>query len=234
MEIIAGLIIGFVGSFHCIGMCGPIALALPVPDSNNFKFYTGRIIYNLGRIISYAVMGVLFGFIGEKLVLSGFQQVLSISLGILILIVVIIPQRYRNKLLAINFIQKFLTPLKKSIGSLFKRKSLSSFVSIGFLNGFLPCGFVYAGIAGAVSTGSAFNGMLFMILFGLGTFPAMFAVSISGKFIKLNLRKKLSRLTPVFAVFLAVLFIMRGMNLGIPYISPKMGDNLPIPSSMNH
>jgi len=234
MEILAGLIIGFVGSFHCIGMCGPIALALPISNSENFKFFAGRILYNLGRILSYALMGVLFGFIGEKLVISGFQQTLSVSLGIIILIIVFIPQRFRNKILAINFIQKIITPLKTSIGSLFKQKGYSSFLSIGFLNGFLPCGFVYVGLTGAISTGNAFNGMLFMIFFGLGTFPAMFAVSIFGKFIKLDIRRRLSKLTPAFAIFLALLFIVRGLNLGIPYISPKIGNKSPIHQMMHN
>ena len=224
MEIFAGLVIGFIGSFHCIGMCGPIALALPVPHSDNFRFFMGRVIYNLGRILSYALMGILFGFIGEKLVISGFQQILSISLGIFILIVVFIPQKFRSRILAANIIQYLINPLKASIGSLFKKQNYLSFFSIGFLNGFLPCGFVYVGLAGAISAGNAFNGMIFMIFFGLGTFPAMFAVSVFIKFVKLDLRKKLNRLTPVFAIFLAVIFIMRGMNLGIPYVSPKMSN----------
>ena len=169
-------------------------------------------------------MGILIGFISEKLVISGFQQILSISLGILILIIVLIPRRIRYKIFAADIIQKLINPLKMSIGTLFRQKSYFSFLSIGFLNGFLPCGLVYAGLAGAISTGSAFNGMLFMIFFGLGTFPAMFTVSIFTKFIKLGLRRKLNKLIPVFAIFLAVLFIMRGMNLGIPYVSPKIGN----------
>jgi sulfite exporter TauE/SafE len=234
MEIFAGLIIGFAGSFHCIGMCGPIALALSIPPSGNFKFFAGRILYNFGRIFSYALMGIFLGFIGEKFVISGFQQILSIALGIIILIIVVIPQKYRNKILAVNFIQKMIAPLKTTIGSLFKKNSYSSFLSIGFLNGFLPCGFVYMGLAGAVSTGNAFNGMLFMIFFGLGTFPAMFAVSIFGKFIKLDIRKRLSKLIPAFAIFLALLFIARGMNLGIPYISPKIGNKTAIHQMMHN
>lgn len=233
MEIFAGLVIGFIGSFHCIGMCGPIALALPVSGSDNFRFFAGRIIYNLGRIFSYASMGILFGFIGQKFVISGFQQILSIALGIFILIIVFTPQKIRSKIYGANIIQKLINPLKVSIGSLFKQQNYFSFLSIGFLNGFLPCGFVYVGLAGAISTGSAFNGMIFMISFGLGTFPAMYAVSIFSKFIRLDIRKKLSRLMPLFAIFLAVLFIMRGMNLGIPYVSPKMS-NPPYHHMMNH
>ncbi len=234
MEIFVGLVIGFFGSFHCIGMCGPIALALPVPDSSNFKFFAGRMIYNLGRVLSYALMGFFFGFVGEKLIISGFQQTLSIFLGIFILVIVFMPQKFRNQILAVNLILKVITPVKTAIGSLFRQKSFFSFLSIGFLNGFLPCGFVYAGLAGAVSTGNAFNGMMFMIFFGLGTVPAMFSISVFSKFIKLDLRKKLSKLTPVFAVFLAVLFIMRGMNLGIPYVSPKIGEKSHVHHIMEH
>ncbi len=113
MEIFAGLIIGFIGSFHCLGMCGPIALALPIPDSDNFRFYAGRVIYNLGRILSYALMGILIGFISEKLVISGFQQILSVSLGILILIIVLIPRGIRNRIFAANIIQKLIIPFKE-------------------------------------------------------------------------------------------------------------------------
>ncbi len=124
MEIFAGLVIGFFGSFHCIGMCGPIALALPVPQSGNFKFFAGRIIYNLGRVLSYALMGFFFGFIGERLIISGFQQTLSIFLGIFILIMVFIPQRFRNQLLAVNLILKVITPVKTAIGIVIQTKKL--------------------------------------------------------------------------------------------------------------
>jgi sulfite exporter TauE/SafE len=90
------------------------------------------------------------------------------------------------------------------------------------LNGLLPCGLVYVAIAGAISSGDAISGMLFMILFGLGTFPAMFAATIFGRFINLNIRKKINQAIPALAVVLAVLFILRGLSLGIPYISPKI------------
>ncbi len=222
MEILTAFIIGLVGSFHCIGMCGPIALALPVPNSGNISFFIGRVIYNLGRIISYSMMGLLFGFIGEKIIISGFQQWLSIILGCSILLYFILPYRYKNKITNLNVIRKILSFLKIKISSLFKEKKNISFLAIGFLNGFLPCGFVYIGLAGATSTGNLVSGMIFMTLFGLGTFPAMLAVSIFGKFIGKNFRQKLSRLTPVFAAVIALLLIVRGMNLGIPYLSPEL------------
>lgn len=225
MEIIAALSIGFLGSFHCIGMCGPIALALPVPESSNITFVLGRILYNTGRIIAYAIMGLVFGWLGQKISLWGFQQGLSIFLGALIVFFIFLPGKFKNKLLSLNPVQKVISPLKISIGNLFKQKSLPSFLTIGVLNGFLPCGFVYMGLAGAIAVANPVTGMLVMIFFGLGTFPAMFAVSVFGKFINLGFRQKLRKLTPVFAILFAVIFILRGLNLGIPYLSPKMGSH---------
>ncbi len=230
IEILAALAIGFFGSFHCIGMCGPIALALPVSSKSNFSFFNGRILYNIGRIISYSLMGGLFGLIGMKFKLWGFQQSLSIILGVLILIFILIPSKYRSKLYAFGIIQKIINPLKIKISSLFKKNNPASLLLIGILNGFLPCGFVYIGLAGAMAAGGILNGILFMALFGFGTFPAMFAVSVFGKFISLNFRRKLSRLTPIFALLLAAIFILRGLNLGIPYVSPKMSST----SQMQH
>lgn len=225
IEILAALAIGFFGSFHCIGMCGPIALALPVASKSNFTFFNGRILYNIGRIISYSLMGALFGLIGLKFKLWGFQQSLSIILGILILVFILIPSKYRNRFLGYKLIQNLINPLKAKIGSLFKRNNPASLLVIGILNGFLPCGFVYIGLAGAMAAGGIINGILFMALFGFGTFPAMFAVSVFGKFIGLNFRSKLSKLTPMFAIMLAAIFILRGLNIGIPYVSPKMSSH---------
>jgi sulfite exporter TauE/SafE len=222
MELLTALTIGFLGSFHCIGMCGPIALALPVPKSSNIIFFSGRVLYNAGRLIAYGLMGLLFGFLGKGFVVWGYQQSLSIALGVIILVLLFIPAKYKNKFLGMNIILKVTEPLKRLIGSLFKRNNLLSFLLIGFLNGFLPCGFVYIGLAGAIAAGSPVTGMLFMILFGLGTVPAMLAVSLFGKLINLNIRRKISRAVPVFAFMLALIFILRGMNLGIPYLSPKM------------
>ena len=222
MELFAGIVIGFLGSFHCIGMCGPIALALPIPKSSNISFVTGRIFYNVGRALTYSVMGAVFGLLGGRIIFSGFQQALSISLGILILSIIFLPSQYKRKFISLSIIQKINQPLRQAIGILFKQGTFSSLFLIGVLNGFLPCGFVYIGLAGAAATGDAVSGGAFMFLFGLGTFPAMFAASVFGKFINLNVRQKIRKLMPAFAVMLAVIFILRGMNLGIPYVSPNL------------
>ena len=222
MELLAGLVIGFLGSFHCIGMCGPIALALPIPKSSNLSFITGRILYNVGRALTYSVMGAVFGLLGGRIIFSGLQQALSITLGLIILFTIFLPSKYKQKFISLSFIQKINRPIRREIGILFNQATFSSMFLIGLLNGFLPCGFVYIGLAGATASGDAVSGGAFMFLFGLGTFPAMFAASVFGKFISLNVRQKIRRLTPVFAILLAVIFILRGMNLGIPFVSPKL------------
>jgi sulfite exporter TauE/SafE len=234
MDILTAFVIGLFGSFHCIGMCGPIALALPVPKATNVSFFAGRILYNLGRVISYSIMGLLLGFIGEKLIISGFQQALSIILGALILVYLLLPGNYKKRITQINFIQMMINSLKLKMSSLLKEKKQITLLTIGLLNGFLPCGFVYIGLAGAVSMGNPLDGMIFMFLFGLGTFPVMFAVSIFGKFVSINFRKKLSRLAPAFAFTFALILIIRGLNLGIPYLSPKMDNRTEIHQTHHH
>ncbi len=228
MEVWTGFIVGLVGSFHCIGMCGPIALALPITGESNIKMILGRILYNLGRIITYTVLGALFGLFGSRLVLFGLQQDLSILIGILIFLYVITPRRLKNKISESKIYKLISSPIKTQFARLLSKKSNSSLLTIGILNGFLPCGFVYVGIAGAVSTVDFLSGALYMALFGLGTFPIMFATSLFGKVINLNMKRKINKFIPVFAVILALLFILRGLNLGIPYISPKFSKAAPI------
>jgi len=221
-EILSAFAIGLFGSLHCIGMCGPIAIALPVPNTSNASFLAGRLLYNIGRVLTYSFLGAIFGLLGSRFVVAGFQQGISIILGVIILIVVLMPSRYKVKVTQHPIILKISSPLKESIGILFKKGTFSSMFLIGILNGFLPCGLVYVALAGAIASGDAISGAAVMALFGLGTIPAMFAATVFGKFINLGLRRKLNKLIPYFAIVLAIIFILRGMALGIPYLSPKI------------
>ena len=137
-----------------------------------------------------------------------------------------LPVKYKNKVIQLPAIQKISQPLKKNISALFSKGTISSLFLIGILNGFLPCGFVYIGLAGSIASGNAISGAAVMILFGLGTVPAMFAASVFGKFINLGIRNKIKKAVPVFAILLAAIFIIRGMNLGIPYLSPKITSSI--------
>ena len=231
-EILTAFIVGFLGSFHCTGMCGPIAVALPVPNSNNLSFFTGRILYNLGRIVTYSFLGAVLGLLGGRIALAGAQQIVSIVLGVIIIIAVLLPQKHKNYFAQHQIIQKLAGPLKANISVLFKKGTFSALFLIGILNGFLPCGFVYIGLAGSIASGDAISGAAVMILFGLGTVPVMFAASVFGKFINIGIRTKLRKAIPVFAILLAAVFILRGMNLGIPYLSPKLPTNTDVTPEM--
>jgi len=206
------LLLGFMGSFHCIGMCGPIALTLPVQHLSGGKKIAGILLYNAGRITAYMCMGIIFGWLGKQFFLGGLQQWLSISLGILLLLTVFLKTR-------LQLFPQF-SVVKKILGKLLLKQRFSTLFSIGFFNGFLPCGLVYLGIAGALATGGILHGMLFMGAFGAGTLPAMMAVTWFSQLISIPFRQKIRQMVPVMISIMAVLLILRGLNLGIPYISP--------------
>ena len=231
-EILAAFVVGLIGSLHCIGMCGPIAIALPVPNSDNLSFLTGRILYNLGRVVTYSFLGAVLGLIGSKIALTGAQQVVSIILGVVIIAAVLLPQKSKNYFVQLPLIQKLAQPLKSNIGILFNKGTFSAMFLIGILNGFLPCGLVYVALAGAIASGDAISGAAVMILFGLGTVPSMFAASVFGKFINIGIRTKIRKAVPVFAIILGVIFVLRGMNLGIPLLSPKVSAQIEVSSEM--
>ncbi|MEN9449237.1 MAG: hypothetical protein RJA25_2527 [Bacteroidota bacterium] len=218
--IIGGFSIGILGSFHCVGMCGPIALALPVGDAGKWKRIWYISLYNLGRVVSYSTLGILFGIVGKQFFIGGFQQFLSVFLGIIILFFLFF-SKYINT--NNSFQNKYSLKLKQKLSQLFRsEKHFYTFFLIGFLNGYLPCGLVYIAVAGAVATGDILHSTLFMAAFGLGTFPIMFAVTVLGKYISVHWRNKMRKAVPIFVGIMAVLLILRGLNLGIPYISPEM------------
>jgi sulfite exporter TauE/SafE len=220
--LLAALTLGFLGSFHCVGMCGPIALALPVDHSNPTKRILGTLSYNLGRILTYGAMGALFGLLGKGFVMAGYQQWLSIGLGVAILVGVLWPKSFNLSTPFLQPIYKVVAFIKQKLGGLFRKKSMQSLLSIGLLNGLLPCGLVYMGVAGAIATGSPLNGSLFMMTFGLGTAPAMLSVTLLSGSITLQWRNNIRKVVPVVVSTMAILLILRGLNLGIPYISPEM------------
>lgn len=224
MFLLAAISLGFLGSFHCIGMCGPIALSIPVKRTSELSVLTGSLIYNSGRIITYTCLGLFFGLLGQGFALAGWQNILSISVGILILGVLFLP---KLSLFSINtgIIYHLLGKLKSRLHQLFGIHTMRALFFIGLLNGLLPCGLVYLGIAGALATGDLINGALFMAAFGLGTFPAMIAITAARDYIDIRFRERVRKVVPVFVGVMAVLLILRGMNLGIPYVSPSIGKN---------
>ena len=216
----SAFIFGLISSLHCIGMCGPIALMLPVDRNNPAKKTTQIITYHLGRLTAYGTIGLIFGLLGKGFFLAGIQQQLSIFIGIAMIVIVLVPERIYAKYNFSKPVFKLISKIKTTLGSQFKNKSYKSLYTIGLLNGFLPCGMVYVALFGAIAMQSASYGVLYMILFGLGTVPLMSSVVYLNSFLTLSFRNKIQKAIPYVAVLIGVLFILRGLGLGIPYVSP--------------
>ncbi|MCD8417982.1 sulfite exporter TauE/SafE family protein [Tenacibaculum finnmarkense genomovar finnmarkense] len=225
---LSALIFGLLGSFHCIGMCGPIAFMLPVDRTNKITQFFQILSYHFGRLFTYSLIGLLFGFLGKGFYFFGFQQQLSIAAGILMILVILLPKTFQKY----NFskpINKWVMKVKSSLGKELKNKGNDTFFTIGFLNGFLPCGLVYMAVFGALASSNALSGSLYMFLFGLGTVPLMTIIVYVGDFANGLLRKTIQQAIPYVVVFIGILFILRGLGLGIPYISPLPVSNLTAP-----
>jgi hypothetical protein len=220
--LITAITLGFLGSLHCVGMCGPIALALPVVNNTNISRISGIVLYNIGRVITYGFFGLFFGLLGKSFVIAGYQQALSITLGVIILSIILIPNRYLQKIPGVNRFFQPAAKIRNALSGLFKTRSYSALFSIGVLNGLLPCGLVYTAVAGAIAMADPLKGSLFMMVFGLGTLPAMLGLTLAGQKISMGLRNTFKKTVPVFVAFMAVLLILRGLNLGIPYVSPEL------------
>lgn len=219
--LITAFFFGLISSFHCIGMCGPIAMMLPVDRNNQAKKTSQIITYHLGRLSAYAAIGLVFGLVGKGLFLAGMQQKLSIFIGIAMITIILIPEKVFAKYNFSKPVFKLISKIKSTLGSQFKNKSYKSLFTIGLLNGFLPCGMVYVALFGAIAMQSESLGVLYMVLFGLGTVPMMSSVVYLNSFLTIPVRNKIQKFIPFVAVIIGILFIFRGLGLGIPYLSPS-------------
>ena len=199
-------------------MCGPLALALPHSAASRTRFLAGRGAYNLGRIGTYCLIGLLFGSLGKTLVLAGVQRSASVALGIGLLIGLFASRRIKLWRPVTSLVQR----LKSRMSLLLRRSSFASLAALGLLNGLLPCGLVYVAAAGATATGGTLAGVGYMTAFGAGTVPMLMAISLSGKLVPPTLRLRLLRFVPASVCLLATLLILRGLSLGIPYLSPDL------------
>ena len=215
----AAFFIGLFGSVHCIGMCGPLAMAVPFRGASRWLLFRHKLLYQLGRITSYTALGIAAGLIGRQLWLLNIQNGISIASGILIIMAALSRMLKLRRAggstggLWFGPVNRLLTrALKNRAGHLY----------IGMLNGLLPCGFVYLALIGAINTGGIATSAGFMLFFGLGTLPLMYAATLGSGFFTIQVRNRLNKIVPYFMLFLGLWFIMRGMPFNIPYISPAI------------
>lgn len=226
--IIPAFMLGLVSSAHCIGMCGPLALALPLQHfSGSTRRFIGVLLYNSGRITSYLLLGILFGWLGRNLLVPGVQQWIAIIAGAVMIIISLLSvtkgAHYR-----VPYLQKIFKPVYLLLNYCMKQKQLPGIYLLGIANGLLPCGLVYIAATGAFMWGDTAKGLVFMAFYGLGTVPAMAGLSLLGYAVSLPVRNIIRRAAPCIALFAGVLLLLRGLNLNIPFIA-----SWPIPG-LNH
>ena len=218
MILLTAFLLGLVGSLHCAGMCGPIALSLPLRGESLLQKIWGSILWSLGRIVTYSLMGALFGLIGSGFKMMGFQQVISIAMGILMILSVFLPSLLKK--FTSGAMISFYNPIRKGMQNLFRDKNNKALFLIGIFNGLLPCGLLYVAIAGAIGTSDMLKSISYMALFGLGTLPLLLVISLLGDVISQTIRKQINKVVPLVVVIIGIIFILRGLTLGIPFLSP--------------
>jgi uncharacterized protein len=236
IEPVAGLMLGLAGSLHCIGMCGPIAIALPgkkTKRSITWSMTRDKLLYQFGRVTTYSMLGVVAGLSGSALVDAGFSQQLSIAAGVLMILTAITQLMLHAPILPEKITRKFSTMIERAMGRRlssdrkYARGGAAAHYAIGIFNGLLPCGLVVSALIGSIGTGDVLQGSLFMAMFGLGTVPLMSVVALLGGVISCQLRHKLRAITPVIAIVIGAAFILRGLSLDIPYVSPVLSAQHP-------
>ncbi len=216
---IGALVIGLVGSLHCVGMCGPLMLTLTGPNQSKSTF----LIYHAGRISSYVFLGLMLGIIGQSFEFIQIQKAMTVSIGMVLMAIYLFPktrnsvERYYYQSWAYGKVKLILA------------KNLSSkkrwFIS-GVANGFLPCGLTYVAAAAALVLGSLWSSMAFMILFGLGTLPALASVSFGSTLLSVRFKKIIPSAVPVLGVLSGTILLFRGLIMTFPNLNQLVQENV--------
>ncbi|HTO17304.1 MAG TPA: sulfite exporter TauE/SafE family protein [Edaphocola sp.] len=211
----SSFLLGIGSSLHCLGMCGPLVMAVPFPAKQRSS--STKFLYFGGKAIAYGTLGAIIGLLGLRAIWGEAQQYISIFAGAFIILLVLFP---------LLLIKNIRFPFQKYFQKIFSKMKESPkwyhFFQLGFLNGLLPCGMVYIALTAALASGSPLEGFIAMILFGIGTTPILWiVVAVKGK-IRPSLKLKLKPISIGISILVGILLILRGLNLGIPFISPKM------------
>ncbi len=212
---IAALFLGLGVSLHCAGMCGPLLLALPLDAATRRSAALQMLVYHTGRIAMYMTLGLLFGALGKGLAMAGFQQALSLASGILMLVISFAAWRFERIAAAIPGFNQLTRQVQQAIGRLLRRQGAGAMFSIGLLNGLLPCGMVYAALAGAVAAANGPEGAVFMGFFGLGTLPLLLAVHWLGRSFQTAIRPHIRLIQPVLFLVAGLLLLQRCLHIDI-------------------
>jgi len=217
----SAIFLGLMSSFHCVGMCGPLALSLPLSSLSPMRRSRALLMYHAGRLSVYGSLGAIFGALGRHIYLAGFQQAFSIVLGVVILLSAVPAGRWSG-LGGQALIRKVRQPWGKLIFRLWQSRGRYRYFILGMANGLLPCGMVYLAVAGALSFSRVWESVIFMIVFGAGTLPALLFLSSTSRLAGVRTRVFIRKAMPGLMALMGALLILRGLDLGIPFISPAL------------
>lgn len=209
----SAVVLGLMGSLHCLAMCGPLVMTLNAKNSQSFS---DKLFYNGGRVFTYSVLGLVAGAFGSGIKWAAGQQFLSVFTGMLLLAGLIIG--WAGSRWTTGYLSRILANVKIRLVKMLNHQHHGQWW-FGVYNGLLPCGLTYVALTAAIAAGSIPESVLYMVLFGIGTSPMMWLIvsgfqRFKGRWLKGN------RMVTGFAWFLAILLILRGLGLGVPYLSP--------------
>ena len=217
IDIISVMTIAFLGSFgHCIGMCGGIVIAYTGTKVDKAwgktKQAVAHLFYSFGRVLTYMVLGALFGYLGGVATFNNTSNgILWIVAGIAMILAGLSLLGQTKFLILIEHSFSKSIWYQQSFKALLRNQSLLSFFLLGMLNGLLPCGLVYFFAITAASTGSPVYGALVMFIFGISTIPALFSLGFFiGLFKHASFRNIMMRLAAITVLFYGAFTIYNG------------------------
>ncbi len=209
--------LGLFGSLHCLGMCGPLALGYSGLSGSKpgVSAAIHSALYNFGRVLSYMLLGFLFGLLSSVVTLSGMQNKLSIAAGVVLVFLFLMSLDLERVLGKIGWYRSFTKVIQAQISQRLRHKRPNPLL-FGIINGFLPCGMVYLALAGALTAGNVFYSTSFMLFFGLGTFPALLSLMLGSKFVGFRSKIPYTKILPYVGLLLGVYLIIRGFMFELP------------------
>lgn len=216
MYLLAAISIGLLGSLHCMGMCGPILATVNQKGGG----WSNDLLHHTGRLATYIVFGAVVGALGKSFDMMGFQQGFSVIIGVLLIVSVVLYPIARM----FKQFESVLGRVSIKMSGWIHRSGLGRNqvrLLMGAANGLLPCGLVYLALAGAANTFTPWGGALFMMAFGAGTLPALLVIGRLSHQLSPSLRSRFRKLIPVTILIMGSLLFVRGLDLGVPYLSPK-------------
>jgi len=211
---------GLFGSIHCAVMCGPLIVALQAGQKLSWLQFVNKLLYQIGRISTYGILGLILGLLGNAASFQGWQQAFSIITGLFLLVFGFSYLFARNSSTLAKWQTKAIQPFARTMGKWLYKPGGS--IVAGVLNGVLPCGMVYMALASAMNANTVFGSAQFMLLFGLGTLPLMIIFSLASNVSMKIVKVKFSTILPLLFIIMGIWFVLRGANLNIPYLSPLL------------